>query len=148
LKVLRLPAGPDLDSLKLEADLSFPGRIRQVLTDLRGGFPLATINDRDVYVVQGMTVSRTRVKLFFDTGSGLLVRNVRFIPTPVGTVPVQVDYGDYRDVAGVKLPYEWTMTWTNGRSVAKFTELQSNILIDNARFAQPVLPAAVRTPAR
>ena len=78
MKVLRLPAGPDLDSLKLEADLSFPGRIRQVLTDLRGGFPLATINDRDVNVVQGMTVSRTRVKLFFDTGSGLLVRNGSF----------------------------------------------------------------------
>ncbi len=145
LKVLRLPAGPDLDALKLDADLSFPGRIRQVLSDVRGGFPVATINDRDVYVVQGMTASRTRVKLFFDQRSGLLVRNVRFIPTPVGTVPVQVDYGDYRDVAGVKLPFEWTMTWTNGRAVAKFTELQTNVPIDNARFGQPA-PAAA--PAR
>jgi hypothetical protein len=92
-----------------------------------------------------MTASRTRVKLFFDQRSGLLVRNVRFIPTPVGTVPVQVDYGDYRDVAGVKLPFEWTMTWTNGRAVAKFTELQTNVPIDNARFGQPA-PAAA--PAR
>ena len=145
LKVLQLPAGPDLDSLKLDADLSFPGRIRQALTDLRGGFPPATIDDRDVYVVQGMTASRARVKLFFDKQTGLLVRNVRFIPTPVGTVPVQVDYGDYRDVAGVKLPYQWTMTWTNGRSVAKFTEVKTNVPIDNARFARPVLAAA---PAR
>jgi hypothetical protein len=145
LKVLQLPAGPDLDSLKLDADLSFPARIRQVLTDVRGGFPPATIDDHDVYVVQGMTASRTRVKLFFDKQSGLLVRNVRFIPTPVGTVPVQVDYRDYRDVAGVKLPYEWTMTWTNGRSVAKFTELETNVPIDNARFARPALGAV---PAR
>lgn len=145
LKVLQLPPGPDLDSLKLDADLSFPGRIRQVLADLRGGFPPATIGDRDVYVVQGMTASRTRVKLFFDTRNGLLVRNVRFIPTPVGEVPVQVDYGDYRDVAGVKLPYDWTLTWTNGRSVAKFTELEANVPIDNARFERPALAAA---PAR
>jgi hypothetical protein len=145
LKVLQLPPGPDLDSLKLDADLSFPGRIRQVLTNLRGGFPPATIDERDVYVVQGMTASRTRVKLFFDTRSGLLVRNARFIPTPVGEVPVQVDYGDYRDVEGVKLPYEWTMTWTNGRSVAKFTELRANVPIDNTRFGRPSLAAA---PAR
>jgi cytochrome c553 len=145
LQILHLPAGPDLDSLKLDAELSFPGRIRQVLTDLRGGFPPTTIDDRDVYVVQGMTASRTRVKLFFDTRTGLLMRNVRFIPTPVGAVPVQVDYGDYREVAGVKLPYEWTMTWTNGRSVAKFTELQANVPIDNARFGRPAMAA---TPAR
>ena len=142
LKVLQLPAGPDLDSLKLDADLSFPGRIRQALTDVRGGFPPATIDDRDVSVVQGLTASKTRVKLFFDKQTGLLVRNVRFIPTPVGTVPVQVDYSDYRDVAGVKLPYQWTMTWTNGRSVAKFTEIQTNVPIDNTRFARPALAAA------
>ncbi|HLK51538.1 MAG TPA: photosynthetic reaction center cytochrome c subunit family protein [Bryobacteraceae bacterium] len=140
LKVLQLPAGPDLDSLKLDADLSFPGRIRQALSDLRAGFPPAAIDDRDVFAVQGMTASKTRVKLFFDQQSGLLVRSVRFIPTPVGTVPVQVDYGDYRDVAGVKLPYQWTMTWTNGRSVAKFTQLETNVPIDNARFAPPPPP--------
>ncbi len=145
LKVLQLPAGPDLDSLKLDADLSFPARIRQALTDVHGGFPPATIDDRDVYTVEGMTASRTRVKLFFDQQSGLLVRNVRFIPTPVGTVPIQVDYGDYRDIAGVMLPYQWTMTWTNGRSVAKFTEIQTNVSIDNTRFARPI-PAAA--PAR
>jgi photosynthetic reaction center cytochrome c subunit len=149
LKVSQLPPGPDLDSLKLDADLSFPGRIRQVLTNLRGGFPEATIDDHDVYVIQGLTASRIRVKLFFDKQTGLLVRNVRFVPTPVGTVPVQVDYGDYRDIAGVKLPYQWTMTWTDGRSVAKFTELQVNVPIADARFAQPASPVApAQTPAR
>ena len=149
LKVSQLPPGPDLDALKLDADLSFPGRIRQVLTNLRGGFPEATIDDRDVYVIQGLTASRTRVKLFFDKQTGLLVRNVRFLPTPVGTVPVQIDYGDYRDIAGVKLPYQWTMTWTDGRSVAKFTELQVNVPIADSRFAQPAPSAApAQTPAR
>ena len=148
LKVLQLPLGPDLDGLKLDADLSFPGRIKQVLTKLRGGFPEATIDDRDIYVVQGFTASGTSVKLFFDKQTGLLVRNVRFIPTPVGTVPVQVDYGDYRDIAGVKLPYQWTMTWTNGRSMAKFTELQTNVPIDNARFGQPAPAPPAQTPAR
>ncbi len=142
LKVLQLPPGADLDSLKLDADLSFAGRIKQVLTNPRGGFPVAAIDDRDVYVVQGVMSSGIRVKLFFDKQTGLLVRNVRFIPTPVGTVPVQVDYGDYRDIAGVKLPYEWTLTWTNGRSIAKFTELKINVSIDIARFARPILPPA------
>jgi hypothetical protein len=146
LKMLQLPPGPDLEGMKLDADLSFPGRIKQILTNLRGGFPEATIDDRDAYVIQGFTESRTSVKLFFDKQTGLLVRSVRFIPTPVGTVPVQIDYGDYRDAAGVKLPYQLTITWTNGRSVAKFTELHTNVSIENARFAQPVL--GPQAPAR
>jgi photosynthetic reaction center cytochrome c subunit len=140
LKTLQLPSGPDLDSLKLDAELGFPGRIKQSLSNFRGGFPEATIDDRDVYVIQGSTTSKTPVKLFFDKQTGLLVRNVRFIPTPVGTVPVQVDYGDYRDVKGVKLPYQLTITWTNGRSTAKFTDLETNVPIDDSRFAQPAVP--------
>jgi len=67
------------------------------------------------------------------------------VDEPVSTVPVQVDYRDYRDVAGVKLPSEWTMTWASRRSVATFTELETKVPIDNARFARPALGAV---PAR
>jgi len=141
LPVLELPPGADLDGLKLDAELDFPGRIKQMLTQWRVGFPETAIDDHDMQVVQGLTASKARVKLFFDKQSGLLVRHVRYVETPVGTVPVQVDYGDYRDVMGVKMPYHLVMTWTDGRSVIDLTELKPNVPIDNAKFAKPAPPA-------
>jgi len=135
--VLALPEGGDLDGVKLDADLSFPGRIKQALSDWRVGFPLTTINDRDAVVVQGRCAGGSRVKLFFDNESGLLVRQVRFTTTMVGIVPTQVDYSDYREVAGVKMPFHWTVTWTDGQSMIELSEMQPNAAIDAAKFGKP-----------
>src|SRR5207244_6541905 len=49
--VLQL-SGTILEGVKLDAELSFPARIKQLLTKWRVGFS-TTINDRDVQVVQG-----------------------------------------------------------------------------------------------
>jgi photosynthetic reaction center cytochrome c subunit len=135
--VLGLPPGGDLDGVKLDADLSFPGRIKQALSDWRVGFPVTTINDRDAVVVQGRCVGGSRVKLYFDKESGLLVRQVRFTTTLVGVVPTQVDYSDYREVAGVKMPFHWTVTWTDGQSMIELSEVQPNVAIDAAKFGKP-----------
>ena len=74
----------------------------------------------------------------------MLLRTVRYEPTAVGTLPIQVDYSDYRDVAGVKIPYKWVVTWTNGQSHNAFTDVQANVAIDPSRFAKPAM-AIVKT---
>lgn len=146
--VLALSPGGDLDGVRLDAELSFPGRIKQALTDWRVGFPVATINDRDVQVVQGKCAGGSRVKLFFDKESGLLVRQVRFTNTMVGVVPTQVDYSDYRDVSGIKMPYRYTVTWTDGQSMVELSEIQPNAVIDASKFAKPAPAARPNTAAR
>ena len=80
------------------------------------------------------------VKLYFDRKSGLLVRGLRFSKTPIGVNPRQIDYADYRDVAGVKLPFRWTVTWTDGRSVTELSTLQPNQPIDASKFTGPNPP--------
>ncbi|MGH9416100.1 MAG: c-type cytochrome [Terriglobales bacterium] len=45
-------------------------------------------------------------RYYFDTQSGLLLRYVTSTPTFLGSLPLQVDYSDYRDVNGVKLPFD------------------------------------------
>ena len=127
--------GGDLDGAKLDAELSFPGQIKYVLTQWRVGFP-ASIDDRDVQLVQGTTDGKYPVNLYFDK-SGLLVRSVRYTDSPVGLNPTQVDYADYREVAGVKIPFRITTTWLDGRSLAEFTDVQANLPIDAAKFAMP-----------
>ena len=95
--------------------------------------------------MEGAGPARTRFKLYFDLETGLLLRQVRYVSTVVGTNPYQVDYADYRDVGGVKLPYQWTVTWTNGQSIWKVTEIQADAAVPAGRFAKPA--PAVLTPA-
>ncbi|HKE87207.1 MAG TPA: photosynthetic reaction center cytochrome c subunit family protein [Vicinamibacterales bacterium] len=131
----------DVDGLKLEADLSFPNGIKQALTKWRVG-PAAVIDDHEVQVVQGTTARGATATLYFDMESGLLVRSIRYTDSPVGRIPTQTDYSDYRDVSGVKMPFKWTKTWLDGRDTFEITAVQPNVAIDTARFAKPSAPVA------
>ena len=132
--------GASLDGARLDAQLAFPGQIKQVLTDWRTGFPPLTIDNNPVDVIEGRTSARGRVKLYFDKKTGLLVRSVRYSRTAVGTVPITVVYSDYRDVPGlgVKVPYKWEVIWTNGRGTYNITSLEPNVAIDASRFGRPM----------
>lgn len=134
--------GESLDGARLDAQLSFPGQIKQILTDWRTGFPPLTIDDRAVDVIDGRTARGSRVKLYFDKATGFLVRSVRYSRTAVGTVPITVVYSNYSDVPGLgmKLPFTFQVTWTNGRGTYTLTSLQPNVAIDAARFGRPTPP--------
>jgi hypothetical protein len=133
--------GHDLEGAKLDATLAFPGRIKQVLTKWRVGLA-TTIDDREVQVVQGTSPGGALATLYFDAESGLLVRQVRYADSPVGRIPTLIDYADYRDVAGVKMPFRWTVTWLDGRDSFELEEVRPNVAIDAARFAKPAAPVA------
>jgi len=137
--------GADLDGLRIDAELAFPSRIKQVAGQWRVG-AAGVIGDREVQVVQGTGSGGALVTLSFDTESGLLLRQVRYVPSPVGRLPTQVDYEDYREVAGVKLPFKWTVTWLDGKDTVELKDVRPNAVIDAGRFAPPPAPRA--TPAR
>jgi photosynthetic reaction center cytochrome c subunit len=140
--VVALAAG-DLDSARLQAELSFPQGIKQAFGEWRVGLP-ATIDDREVRVVQGTGAGGSLVTLYFDPSSGLLVRSVHYADSPVGRLPTQTDYSDYREVAGVKMPFRWTVTWLDGRSTIQLTDVQPNVPVDAAKFARPLVPTPRR----
>lgn len=132
--------GGNLEGTGLEAELAFPGQIKQVLTNWIVG-PLSVIGDTEVRIVQGKKASGIPIKLYFDNETGLLVRLIRYSSeSPVGRVPTQVDFENYRDVQGIKFPFKWTATWTDGRTVYELKNVQINPTIDAARFARPTAP--------
>jgi len=137
--------GQFLEAVKVDADLAFPGRIKQSFTQWRVGYP-TMINDHEVEVLQGSSGGNFPVKLYFDKESGLLVRQVRYTNSPVGLNPTQIDYMDYRDVSGVKMPFRWTTTWTDGKASTELGEIKVNTPIADAQFAKPA-PAASAKPA-
>lgn len=130
--------GSELDGARLDAQLSFPAQIKQILTRLRVG-PPDVIEGRDVHVVQGTGTRGLVATLYFDKESGLLVRMVRFGNSPIGRAPTQVDFADYREVgdAGIKMPFRWTFGWLDGRDTFELKDVRVNVPIDPAVFARP-----------
>ena len=140
--------GGNLEGTGLEAELGFPGLIKNALTNVIVG-PLSVVGDREARIVQGRKASGVPVKLYFDEETGLLVRVVRYSSeSPVGRVPTQIDFEDYRDVQGIKFPFKWTSKWTDGRTVYVIKNVQVNPTIDAARFAKPAAPRSIAPAAR
>jgi hypothetical protein len=133
-------SGSDLDGVRLEAELSFPVRIKEALGQWRVGFP-TEIDDRPVQVVQGSRAGGALATFYFDSGSGLLVRLVRYASSRVGRLPTQVDYADYREVSGIKIPFRVKVTWLDGLEDMQWTDVQLNVPVDAARFAKPAAPS-------
>lgn len=148
-------SGGELDGARLDALMSFPGQIKQVLTRLRVSLP-TTISDlpapssqsskeenagigqdRLVDVVQGNGPRDLLVTMYFDHDSGLLLRIIRYSKSPIGRFPTQIDLADYRDVDGIKIPFRMTFAWLNGRDAIRLNQVRTNVPIDPEVFGKP-----------
>jgi photosynthetic reaction center cytochrome c subunit len=126
--------GGNLAGARFEAIVSFPAGLQNAFEQWQ--VSRAVLDDREVRLLQGTNPGQLPVNLYFDE-SGLLVRSVRWSSTPVGTVPTQTDYSDYREVAGVRMPFRSVVTWTNGQNTIELTEVRPNAPIAPSRFARP-----------
>jgi photosynthetic reaction center cytochrome c subunit len=129
--------GSELNGAKVDAMMAFPGQIKTFLTGLRTN--TTDIGDSDVQVVQGSGPGGHLVTLYFDKKTNLLVRMVRYSQSPVGRVPTQVDYADYRDVNGIKFPFQYTFSWLDGKDSFVIQSVKTNVPIDPAVFGKPAL---------
>jgi outer membrane lipoprotein-sorting protein len=129
------PTGGNFEGAKLDGILMFPAQLRGAFANWR--VSATGIDDKLVRVLQGTNPRQPPVNFYFDDSSGLLVRVLRLVDTAVGRVPTQIDYSDYRDVAGVKIPFKWVVTWTNGQATATLNQVVANVGIPASRFARP-----------
>ena len=147
--------GGDLDGARFDAQLSFPAQIKQILTNLKTGPPTSitdlpapssqaslqqdvTLGQTHVVdVVQGTGPRGLLVTLYFDKQSALLLRELRYSNSPIGRVPTQIDFADYRDVGGIRLPFRITYAWLNGRDSIVLNEIKTNVAVDQAKFGKP-----------
>ena len=130
-----IPA-PEVASARLDVDLQLPIRFKQLLGDLSTGKP-EKIGDHDVYVVSGLTAGEPTVKFYFDERSGLLLRMLRYVNSPLGRNPTQIDYADYRDQGGVKMPFQRTIARPGAHFTIQIEEAHDNVPVDDAKFARP-----------
>jgi hypothetical protein len=126
--------GGNLEAARLEALVAFPASLRAAFANWQ--VSSTTIDGRLVQLAQGANPGQLPVNFYFDD-AGLLTRIVRWNRTAVGTVPMQFDYSDYREVAGVRLPFHMVFTWTDGQNTIVLKDIQPNAAVDAARFARP-----------
>ncbi len=128
--------GSDIDGASMDADLHFASHLKNMFskTEIVG---TEKIGDSTAIHVVGQRESRTPLQLYFDAKSGLLVRLVRFAETPLGELPTQIDYADYRAGDGVKIPYRWTLARPGGRFTIQVTEVKENVAVQDSKFEKP-----------
>jgi hypothetical protein len=128
--------GSELDAASMDADLHLAPDLKPMFseTKLQG---TEKIGDREAYLVVGQRGGKPPLQLYFDVQSGLLLRLVRYGDTALGLLPTQIDYADYRDTNGVKIPYRWTLARPNGRFTIQVKDVMQNVPVDDAKFAKP-----------
>jgi photosynthetic reaction center cytochrome c subunit len=135
---------PELDAAMMDVELFFPASLKQTSRELRVEGP-EQIKGRETYVLSGTRGSLATVRLYFDQESGLLVRALHFMETPLGRNPTEIDYADYRQRGGLKTPFRWTVARSNGRVTIQIEQTEQNVPIDDDKFMKPAVPASTQS---
>jgi photosynthetic reaction center cytochrome c subunit len=136
------------EAARIDAELYFPARIRALYKELHVGLGEEVAGRQTILVsarpefkssqfLPARPTARPALSLYFDQENGLLLRLVRFAETPLGQNPTQIDYGDYRETGGVKIPYRWTLTRPNGSFTIRVDKVEQNVPIDEKLFVPP-----------
>jgi hypothetical protein len=133
----------ELSAAKLDSTFYFPLHLKEMFNQFRT-VASDKVGDRAAYVVMARREGQPPIRLAFDQESGLLLRLVRFDETPVGRMPVQTDFSDYRDVKGVKVPFQRVTARPARRMTVKIEQVENNAAIDDSKFQKP---APATTPA-
>jgi len=133
------------DATRLDAALLFPSDPRRLFKLFEVGAP-GKIEGKDAVKVIARNEGKPPAELWFDAESGLVVRLVRYAETPLGRNPTQIDYADYRDAGGVKIPFRWTVARPSGRFTIQLDESRQDVPVQDAAFAKPAPPPAPPAP--
>jgi hypothetical protein len=94
------------------------------------------IEGREVYLVIATTAANQRERLYFDAQTGLLTRRSVGVQTILGPFVYQVDYADYKDFGGVKLPATTRFAVPQIRWTRQILEVKNNAAPDDSKFSQ------------
>jgi photosynthetic reaction center cytochrome c subunit len=134
-RVQRLSGG-DIARLRRIAMRYRPLRERPANLQVAG---VERVGGRDTYVISAKIDAITTLTLYLDVVTGLLRREVTTTETMLLPLQEQVDYDDYRDVNGVRFPFQVRTSEgaTYGDITRTFLQIRRNVAVDNALFRPP-----------
>ncbi len=104
------------------------------------------LNDRDVIVVVDRPSEKVQRRYFFDAETGLLTRIVTLTDALLNNLPEQIDFEDYRDVDGAKIPFVVRVSAidTFNSYTRTFTEVKHGVPVEDTLFLMPSPPPAAK----
>lgn len=79
-------------------------------------------------------------RVYFDLQSGLLLRSYTTMQSVLGAFPEETSYDDYRDVGGIKIPFQMTVASPEGNRTYKWSTVEANGPVDESKFSRPAPP--------
>ena len=132
-------SGPELAQRKLDAEFYSELKLKERYPKMRV-LGAAKLSDREAEVIEATPAEGNPERLYFDTQTGLLIRQDLVIEGPQGKTAIRIYFEDYRAVDGIKHPFAIRrsrpgFTWTY-----KFEEIRHNVMVDEAKFDKPAAP--------
>ena len=124
------------ESISFDATLHLPAELSKMFAKFHV-LPAESINGHDAIQVIGMNQGKPPLRFFFDKQTGLLLRTIRYEQTPLGRNPTQIDYADYKEEGGVKVPLQWTVARPGGRFTIQINKVEQNVPIADSKFEKP-----------
>ena len=123
-----------LENFRSIAD-AFKPFVRNTVAENARVVAKAKIDDRDMWVVSSRN-EKADTRLYFDAETALLRRRLVLLNGPIGKLPEQTDFDDYRTVAGAKVPFTITTSFVDPwiGSTRKATEITLGEPVDEGMF--------------
>lgn len=135
-RVTRLTAAADIQRMRAIAMRYRPLKERPANLQV---VRIERVGDRDAYVARGRVDATTVRTLYFDVVTGLLRREMTTTDTLLLPLQEQVDYDDYRDVNGLRMPFH--IQSSDGAPydtvTRTFLEIRRGVPVDDAMFQPP-----------
>ncbi len=97
------------------------------------------VGGSEAYVIRFTPKSGPAVRVFIDSQSSMLVKTIITVNVPQlgGPVDQVVEFSDFRDVDGIKIPYTTRSSNPLQTTTATLNDVKHNTQIDDSLFARP-----------
>lgn len=131
-------SGETLEAVKRDADFYRDLKLKEQYPKMvvKGKEKLG---EREAYLVEATPANGSMEKLYFDAQSGLLVRQDVERDSPQGKMNISVEFENYKEVDGVKIPHTIRQIFPSFALITTFTEVKHNGALDDAKFSKPVI---------
>lgn len=126
----------EVDVARVDANLQFALNLTKIFSEIKLT-GMSKVGSEDTVLLSGRRPGLPQVEMYFGVSSGLLLRIVYYSPATLGLNPTQIDYSDYREIRGVKIPFHWTSATPTGQFSVQIESAQANEAIPEKVFSMP-----------
>lgn len=117
----------------IDASLSLPAYWRRYFDEAQTT-AVRVADGSELIDVQFAADDGTALTMSFDRATGLPYSHAAIRDTPLGTIPVTTSFEDYRDVAGIQIPFSSTITLPIYESTLKIEQFDVDVDIEPDTF--------------